>query len=445
MNLLSKFFFIKYNLGKPGSYKQYIESTKIQDFSKEDILKIQWMKLDLLLKVCLNDVPFYKNFFNSSCITLENIKSKIFIQQLPIVSRSDLINNYESFISKKINPNSLKISTTGGSTGTPVKIGMDPSLVREVPKWQMFSWWGLSPSDNMATIYRGLPVQGLKKIGLDFINWPQKTVRLDATDITADKIETFINECQQVKPKLIHGYVGAIDAIADYILDHKISFPSPRVIWTTAAPITAVQVSKIERAFGAPVCDQYGCSELYFIAAECPSKNGLHIFADSVKVEILDDNDQPMPDGEYGRIVITNLNDHAFPLIRYANGDVGRLLTHECSCGMKLPLLDKVKGRISDNISLPNGTVLSGEYLTTLFDDYTDAVKQFQVVQEKTNKVIVKTVFHDHVSDQESVRILLNVKNELDQRIRQQVPLAVEKVKSITMVKGKLQFIIKEK
>lgn len=444
MDISTFLFLLRYSLAKNGTFKAYRESIKFQNLSKEEQHRICLEKESSLLKYAFGHVPFYREFYRDCVKDIENYKSSDQFQNLPVLTRNELVQHYEKFISKKVNPDSLKISTTGGSTGTPVKIGMNPNLVREVPKWQMFSWWGLSPLEDMATVYRGLPVKGIKKAALDVINWPQKTVRLDATDITEDKIKHFILACQKVKPKLIHGYVGAVDAIADYILDHQISFPSPKVIWTTAAPVSAVQTSKIEKAFGAPVCDQYGCSELYFIAAECPAKEGLHIFSDSVKVEILDENDQPVPDGEYGRIVISNLNDHAFPLIRYANGDIGRRLTHECSCGIKLPLLDKVKGRVSDNLILPDGTVLSGEYLTTIFDDYTDEVKQFQIVQEKSGSILVKVVFHDSVSVLSIESIIKVVRQDIGSRIKEQVPFSIKKVLTIPMIKGKLQFIIKE-
>jgi len=58
-----------------------------------------------------------------------------------------------------------------------------------------------------------------------------------------------------------------------------------------------------------------------------------------------------------------------------------RALTHECSCGVKLPLMDKVRGRTSDLIRLPNGKSLSGEYMTTIFDDFPEAIRQFRVHQ----------------------------------------------------------------
>ena len=205
--------------------------------------------------------------------------------------------------------------------------------------------------------------------------------------------------------------------------------------------MSAIQEHKISKAFNAPVCDQYGCSEIYFIASECLHKNGLHIFADSVKVEIVDENNKLLKKGEHGKIIITNLDEYAFPLIRYENGDESRLLNKSCTCGVTLPLMDKVKGRISDNIKLRDGTILSGEYLTTIFDDFTEKVKQFQIIQNKNLSILVSVKLYNH---KDATFITKVIENELGKRINNQVSLKVEYVSEIKQEKGKLKFIIKE-
>jgi phenylacetate-CoA ligase len=306
----------------------------------------------------------------------------------------------------------------------------------------MFNWWETALNANMASIYRGLPVKGIKKIALDVINWPQEVLRFDATNITTSSIEQFISDYNTVKPKIIHGYVGAVDTIADYILEHDIRFDfQPNAIWLTAAPITSIQEHKISKAFQSKVCDQYGCSEIFFIAAECPHKKGLHVFSDSVKLEIVDEKGKPVQDGTFGKIILTNLDEFSFPLIRYENGDEGRYLTKTCDCNLSLPLIDKVKGRISDNLTLPDGRILSGEYLTTIFDDFTDNVKQFQIIQLKNLDLLVRVnLYNQHDAGFIKKMIL----NEFLPKIKNQVAIKIEIVQSIKQDKGKIQFIVKE-
>ncbi|MCG2590794.1 phenylacetate--CoA ligase family protein [Rhodohalobacter sulfatireducens] len=442
MNFKTWSYLFRYSMAKPGALSQYRSSLQNQFLSKEHLVDIVWKKTRKLVDNAYQNVPWYKSKLDAKNISPDRIHTETQFREIPILTREELANNFQEFISNKIDAGDLKISTTGGSTGHPLKIGMDPKTVREVPKWQMLSWWGLSPLDNMASIYRGLPEKGIKKAAWNFIRWPQKILHMDATNITPDNIELFLSEYSSIKPRLVHGYVGGIEAIAEYIIDNNIEIQSPKVVWTTAAPISKIQEEKISEAFKAPVCDQYGCSELYFIAAECPQKNGLHIFSDSVKVEILDDNNDPVPNGKYGKIVISNLNEYSFPLIRYENGDRGRLLKQKCSCGLSLPLMDKVKGRMSDNIELPDDTILSGEYLTTIFDDYTDTVKQFQIVQHKRGDITVKVV--PYKGSKTISNVVKSVEMELQKRIQNQVDLNFKIVDHVQQKRGKIQFIISE-
>ena len=435
-------YLLKYSIGKPGAISAFSEALHNQNLSESQRSELAWHKDIKLLHHAYNNVPWYKECFKSISIEPRDIKQSDDFLKIPILTRDQIKENYEKFISGKISSQRLKISTTGGSSGHPLKIGMDPKGNREVPKWQMLSWWGLSPVVNTASIYRGLPVTGLKGLTLNLINWPQKTLRMDATSITDSAIKLFLIEYSKYEPQLIHGYVGALDVLANYILDHDLHLHAPKVIWSTAAPLTNIQEAKISKAFNAPVCDQYGCSEIYYVAAECPHKKGLHIFSDSVKVEILDDRNMPVPKGQYGKIVLTNLNDYCFPLIRYENGDTGRLMDKTCTCGVTLPLMDKVRGRVSDKIILPDGTILTGEYLTTIFDDFAADIRQFQIVQHKSSDITVKVSFYS-VSDN-NLQIISHVENELQGRIKHKVNLNMEVVSFIPEVRGKLQFIIKE-
>ena len=441
MNFSTYQYLIRYSIFKPGALNAYRTALQNQLLSDEELTDLSWKRTKKLLHYASENVPWYKKRYATIGLNPLDITQPEHFLQVPVLKRQEIIDNYDQFISQKVNPETLKISTTGGSTGTPLKVGMQKNVIRELQKWQMLSWWGISPNANMATIYREVPQNKMRKIALNFIRWPQKIISMDATQITSGKIMEFIADLNQTKPELIHGYVGALDAISDYVLQNNITLPSPKVVWATAAPINAIQEKKISQAFNAPVYDQYGCSEIYFISAECKHKEGLHIFADAVKVEILNNQNKLAQTNEYGRIILTNLNDYHFPLIRYENGDRGRILNKKCSCGMGLPLMDKVKGRITDNIVLSDGTILSGEYLTTIFDDFTDSVKQFQIVHLKNKTILVRIVLKNETS-QNSVEMW--VKNELGKKVNNQVDISIRFVEKIQPINGKLRFIIQE-
>src|SRR5690606_23914455 len=149
-----------------------------------------------------------------------------------------------------------------------------------------------------------------------------------------------------------------------------------------------------------------------------------------------------LPTGTPGRITITKLDEYHFPMIRYENGDRGRYLKGGCDCGVRLPLIDKVKGRVSDNIVLPDGTVMAGEFLTTIFDAIPESVKQFQIVQKKDRSLDLNIVLNPQNLGMEKIEAL--TRQHLQSRIRDQVTLRIHRVGEIRSPNGKLKFIIKE-
>lgn len=438
MNNFDRFFLFKYSLLKNEAKSKFIDSRKNDNLSLEELEYLNWKKTKDLLIHAYETVPFYYNRFEKIGLHPTDISSEKYFYQVPILKKGDIRDNYDDFLSNKFSRKKIKQITTGGSTGIPLKVGRDKSIVREAQKWRIQSWWGVNLTDNLATVYRDLPYSKLEKLALRLAYWPQKLIKLDASSIEKKNIKRFLDKINKKKPKMVHGYVGGIDTVADFILREDITIYSPKVVWLTAAPITKIQEKKISKAFNAPVCDQYGCSEVYFISAECPKKEGLHILSDLRKIEFIDDRNQP---SDSGKLLITDLEDWAFPLIRYMNGDEGRLLNKKCSCGMELPLMDKVKGRTSDNLIFENGLTVSGEYLTTIFDDFTDEVDRFQVVQTSANEMEIRV---QSSIDSDLKRITELVKKRVSKKLKNKVLINTQIVDHIEDDQGKLRFIKRE-
>lgn len=106
----------------------------------------------------------------------------------------------------------------------------------------------------------------------------------------------------------------------------------------------------IERVWHCRVFEHYGLTESGLgFAVQCPERDGRHIRADELSVEIVDsETGEKLPDGEWGEIVFTTLRREAMPLTRYRTGDCGRILPGLCPCGNPAPRLDRILGRISE-------------------------------------------------------------------------------------------------
>ncbi len=126
-------------------------------------------------------------------------------------------------------------------------------------------------------------------------------------------------------------------------LDPKVDFPSLRALFVGGEPLSPARRQRISGIWGVPVIDEYGCSELGSLAGRCEADR-LHLWADRVKGEVLDQaTGQIRRDGE-GELVLTPLHLRAMPLVRYNVEDLVRLSYEDCACGWKLPIIE-VLGR----------------------------------------------------------------------------------------------------
>ena len=121
------------------------------------------------------------------------------------------------------------------------------------------------------------------------------------------------------------------------------------------------------------------------MAAECEAHTGLHVLADVRYLEFLREG-QPVQNGDFGEIIVTDLTNYAMPFIRYQTSDLGRPQSQSCVCGRGFPLIQEITGRSSDVLSAPNGRYVHGEYFTHLFYGV-PGVRRFQVHQKTLHDV----------------------------------------------------------
>jgi phenylacetate-CoA ligase len=146
----------------------------------------------------------------------------------------------------------------------------------------------------------------------------------------------------------------------------------------------------LKTMYQAPVYDIYGTSETKEIAWQCPH-GGMHLNADVVRLEVLDDAGRTVPTGEEGNLVATLLVNHAMPLLRYLTGDRGAVLSGRCTCGRTSPLLGVVSGRLADMLVLQGGQRIS-PYAITCALERVGGVLRYQVSQLDPARVRVRAI-----------------------------------------------------
>jgi phenylacetate-coenzyme A ligase PaaK-like adenylate-forming protein len=250
--------------------------------------------------------------------------------------------------------------TTSGSTGTPVRVLRSHRDQAEVSAlWaRIFHAYGHRLRDTQLNINTGAtvaskgPVAAMRRLG----------VLPPLHQVSSFKpVDEHIEILRRTRPAMFSSYAVSLELIAERVLERGIIDIRPRVVYSCAMPMSDRGRELAERAFGTPPLDVYVTVELGPVAWECPHNRGaLHLNDDVQIVEILDDKDRRLPDGEVGQVVFTQLNCLAQPLIRYRLGDLAARLPSPCPCGRGLGLLSRVQGRTRHVIRIPDGRVLYG-------------------------------------------------------------------------------------
>jgi phenylacetate-CoA ligase len=438
----SRILLLKQRIYRPESLTCYRELLKNQHLPLDPLQELNWEKRKRLLAHAYATVPYYRRKFEEIRLHPDDIATQADWAHVPLLTKEELRNQNKNLISTTVHENDLVRSTTGGSTGIPVQVFQDRRYPLDVIGWRMLGWWGLPPGTDGAFVWRLTRTTPMSKLVNAILWWPSRRLRLDASSMDVDQVNDFINGFNRLKPPLLQGYTGSLHYLAMYAERHGTRMHSPLAIWGTSSPVSASQRGVIERVFQAPFYDQYGCGEVFWLAAQCRERKGLHMFYDERHIEFLDEAGVPCPPGTYGRIALTDLSNYAFPIIRYANGDLGRGWDRSCGCGITLPLMDSVKGRVTDMVKLPDETVLGGDYLTTLFDDipFPSAVSAFQVIQQADYSLVVHVV--PNASPEMLAPILAQVKETLRRKVRDQVPVEMKISDEIANDRGKTRFVI---
>ncbi|MEM7142864.1 MAG: hypothetical protein AAF548_17705 [Actinomycetota bacterium] len=141
---------------------------------------------------------------------------------------------------------------------------------------------------------------------------------------------------------------------------------------------------RLTETFGLPVYDSYGFHEVQWVAIQCPSGDGLHIFEDAFIVQIVDpETGAALPDGEQGAICITETYKTGSPQFRYNIMDLSTLYTRErCECGSWLRKMAPFAGR-GDNMVKLRGVNIWPEALGDIVSDIDGVSDDYFVVARR--------------------------------------------------------------
>jgi phenylacetate-CoA ligase len=410
-----------------------ISSIKLHDDIEKNFL--------ILCNQAANKSPYYKSVFNNI-----EINSIIDLKKIPLLTKEILKKQYSNIICEP-DKAFFVLNSTSGSTGAATKFGSDArfiihrdvDLIRGNEMNKEYKYL-----DKMVTFWGAERDIINEKNVRNYYNFFVKQQKLISTyHMTQDDIADNIQLLNKFKPKLVVGYPSALNFMANYIAkDPKVLAYKPRAIISAGEMLYDEQRENIEKYFGSSVFNRYGCREVGHIASECSSHDGMHYDADRLIVEIIDDNGNPCPPNTVGNIVVTDLFNHVFPLIRYKIGDLGSISDNIiCDCGCTLPKISKIEGRAFDVIQGVNGNSVSGSFWTLAFRFKVKGVDSFQVRQKVLDEIKLHLKVNESYNDNQKTKIIDIIKTKLGNQTKVEIELVKDFEYSPT---GKFKWVVSE-
>jgi phenylacetate-CoA ligase len=276
-----------------------------------------------------------------------------------------------------------KWSSSSGSTGEPFRVYYESrawATLKHLVKLRARVACGVRITDRVALLDATPPSQDRGAVGP--LSRVTRISVLQPADAIAERLVAFA-------PDAIYGLPSALLEVASALRDRGQTLAVERV-FTSGELLRPAVREAIADAFQARVFDIYGSSETKEIAWECP-EGGMHVNADVVHLEVLDDDGRPLPVGVEGNLVATSLVNHAMPLLRYRVGDRGSLVPHSCACGRAFPLLGVVTGRAADVLVLADGRRVS-PYALTCALEREQSLLRYQVSQVAPARLKVRAI-----------------------------------------------------
>jgi phenylacetate-CoA ligase len=303
-------------------------------------------------------------------------------REVPILTRRDLAANIEAFTARSAPAAAgpARRGSTSGSTGTPLVYQASElvdiaSLCQSERIYEEHEFDLFAPFVSIRLDHEASYPHGKRSTG-----WSRSAPsgKLGILDLHTP-IDQQLAWIEEFGAAHVHAYPNVLARLAEAAIERQSGLRFERAM-TFSEVLTPEVRRAAETAFGCKVVDSYGCNEAGLIAWQCPAhETVMHVCAESVFVELLDEQGEPVPQGELGRVVVTSLHNFAMPLIRYDIGDLAAF-GPACACGRGLPALSRIAGRTHNIFVLPDGRRFIAHVRHLALFDFVP-MRQFQFVQ----------------------------------------------------------------
>ena len=320
----------------------------------EDLQALQLDRLQQVVAHSYANSDAYRALCTEAGVAPTDIRSLDDIRRLPFIDKVKLRDYYPDKLRTCGLDNIIEVHSTSGTTGKPTPIWASR---REMDLWcerNARTMWmiGLRPGDLLQNMFGyGLPTSiglqyGAQHAGIGVV--PAGIGRQELLiDLIVDLGVTAICTTPSYGLYLAE---KALERGIDLGKDTRL-----RVGLFGAEPWPEAGRDRLAAAMGVDAFNEYGMGEFLGpgMAAECPVKQGMHVWSDHIYVECIDPVTlEPVADGAPGELVWTSLTSDSTAMIRYRSHDISSLTYESCPCGRSHPRIGRITGRSDDAVSV---------------------------------------------------------------------------------------------
>ncbi len=315
-------------------------------------------KLEAMLKYVSEHNAFYQNRIKEY-----GIRNPLDITQWPVLTRKEIQENRYNMFSEGYKSKYLCYqlirTTSSGTSGIPINVYWDAIDYYKsmMSLWRKRkSWYGISPSDKKVAFTLGYVDKKSKLYNAVCLETASQLLINAASLASAEAYKAVMKRILDFNPKWLYVQPFILEQLIYYYKKYDIKSPNCLMHIDSVGEILTERLRKDAVSFfNVSIANLYGSEENNAIAYECPHGN-MHILEDNVYVE--------------KDAVITNINNHAYPLIRYDQGDNIILCSpkESCKCGMSSSYyISSIEGRTRQSFEI-DGVKINAYALTEIID-----------------------------------------------------------------------------
>ncbi len=389
--------------------RQYFAARKllrrIESFNKQDIQKYQYGQLKKLIEYAAIYVPYYRDLFKKIGFKPEMFRKIDDIQHIPYLTKDIIKANRDRLVADIFPKKYLKLTITGGTTGTPMDFYLDRRTSSPVEFAYLQYIWGRIGYRfrDRCVVLRGDDIENIvegkvywKKNRL--LNW----LLMSSLRLNEHNVHLYLEKIKEFNPEYIIAYPSMAYILAKYAGTRNIFLPKLRGVICSSETLYSWQRQFIKNVFGVTVFPYYGLSEKCCIAAEC-YETGFYEFIPTYGfTEIINKHGNwCSKDDEPGEIVSTGFYNYAFPFIRYKTQDYCTYSASDCPSHTGWTTVKEIKGRISEFLVNKNGDLITFTCSDEIFWSVYHKLNAYQYVQEIPGKVEIKLDLKEPLHDNE--------------------------------------------